>query len=238
MPVDPTADIEVSAYSWVPPMARGFVKDVRVRWALEEIGVPYRVRYFGGVGGGKTAEHLADQPFGQVPIYKEPGLTLFESGAILIHLGEKDERLLPRDAAGRARAIGWALAALNSIEPPTQMLFMMGFVSEGTDWSKPGKDAVRPFAAMRLEQLAAALGDREWLEDRFTIGDLLMVDVLRAVPEYDLVTAHPALAAYVERGTSRPAFKQAMADQLAGFTGSPPPDLASPFGDRHQGEAA
>ncbi len=238
MPVDPKAEIEVTAYCWVPPMARGHVKDMRVRWALEEIGLPYRVRFFGGAGGGKSPEHLADQPFGQVPVYKEGGLTLFESGAILIHIGEKDEILLPRDTAGRARAIGWALAALNSIEPMTQMLFVMGYVSEGTDWSEAGKDAVRPFSEMRLAQLATALENREWLEDRFTIGDLLMIDVLRSAPEPELLAAHPNLAAYVERGTARPAFKQALADQMAGFTGSPPPEMQARFGEQDQGVAA
>lgn len=217
MPVDPNADIEVTAYKWVPPMAVGFVKDIRVRWALEETGLAYRERLVGGIGGEKSPEHIADQPFGQVPVFKEGSLALFESGAILIHIGEKDERLLPRDPAGRARAIGWALAALNSIEPFAQMLFLMGYIAEGKNWQGEGKDAVRPFAEMRLAQLSDVLGEREWLEDRFTIGDLLMVDVLRAVPEMELVAAHPNLAAYVERGTSRPAFKAAMAAQLAAF---------------------
>src|SRR5579862_3496075 len=110
MPVDPNAAIEITALKSVAPMARGYVKDIRLRWALEEIGLDYRVRLVGGPIGEKRPELLADQPFGQIPVYKEAGLTLFESGAILIHLGEKDERLLPRDAAGRARAIAWMLA--------------------------------------------------------------------------------------------------------------------------------
>jgi len=221
MPVDPAADIEVTALAWVPAQARGYVKDMRVRWALEEIGLPYRVRLvgsIGGIGGEKSPEHIADQPFGQVPVYKENGLTLFESGAILIHIGEKDARLLPRDPAARARAIGWMMAALNSVEPFSQTLFFMGFVGADKPWQDEAKDAVRPFAETRLAQLSAALGDKEWLEGPFTIGDLVMIDVLRAVPEYDLVAAHPNLAAYVERGTARPAFKAAMAAQLADFT--------------------
>lgn len=217
MPVDPNASIEVSAYQWVPPTAVGYVKDMRVRWALEEIGLPYRERLFGGAGGEKSAEHLADQPFGQVPVFREAGLSLFESGAILLHIGEKDERLLPRDEAGRARAISWTFAALNSIEPFVQMLFMIRFVADSTDWQQAGLDAIRPLARMRLGQLASALGEREWLEDRFTIGDLLMVDVLRAVPEMELVAEHPNLAAYLERGTARPAFQAAMAAQLEAF---------------------
>lgn len=217
MPVDPNASIEVSAYQWVPPSAAGFVKDMRLRWALEEIGLPYRERLFGGAGGQKSADHLAEQPFGQVPVYREAGLSLFESGAILLHIGEKDERLLPRDEAGRARAISWMFAALNSVEPFLHMLFMVRFVADGTDWQKTGMDSIRPFARMRLGQLANALGEREWLEDRFTIGDLLMVDVLRAVPEMELVEEHANLAAYLDRGTARPAFQAAMAAQLKAF---------------------
>ena len=217
MPVDPQAAIEVTAYRWVPEIARGRVKDMRVRWALEEIGLPYRVRLMGGAGGEKVPEHIADQPFGQVPVYKEADLTLFESGAILMHIGEKDARLLPREYAERARATGWAFAALNSIEPFMQMLFVMGFLADGKDWQGEAKDLVRPFAVMRLAQLAAALGDKDWLEDRFTIGDLLMIDVLRAGTPPELLSPHPNLVAYVERGTSRPAFKAALTAQLADF---------------------
>ena len=223
MPVDPNAQVEVTAYRWVPPMARGFVKDMRVRWALEEIGRPYRVRRVGGVFGQKEPAHLADQPFGQVPVYKEAGLTLFESGAILIHIGEHDDRLLPRDGAARARAVGWMIAALNSVEPMTQMVFVAGMVGEGQPWKNAAQDAMRPFAKTRLEQLSHALGGREWLEDRFTIGDLVMADVLRAISEPALVNAHENLAAYVARATARPAFQAAMAAQLADFDPDPVP---------------
>jgi glutathione S-transferase len=219
MPVDCNANIEVTAYQWVPPMAKGFVKDMRVRWALEEIGQPYCERLVGGAGGEKSVDHLADQPFGQVPVYKEGRLTLFESGAILIHIGEKDERLLPRDPVARARAIGWTIAALNSVEPFIQTLFLMGYVAQDKDWQSEAKDAARPFAEMRLGQLSKALGEREWLEGNFTIGDIVMVDVLRAIPddEKQLLAAHPNLQAYVERGMSRPAFSAAMAAQIAAF---------------------
>jgi glutathione S-transferase len=222
MPVDPNAAIEVTAYKWVPPLAVGFVKDMRVRWALEEIGLPYRERLVGGAGGEKSPDHLADQPFGQVPVLKDGNLKLFESGAILIHIGEKDERLLPREPDARARAIGWAFAALNSIEPFAQTLFLMGYVADGKSWLEEAKDAVRPFAQMRLAQLSQVLGDKDSLEGRFTIGDLMMVDVLRAVPEDALVAAHPNLAAYVERGMARPAFKAAMDAQLAAFERNAP----------------
>ena len=221
MPIDPNAACEVTAYRWVPPMARGFVKDMRVRWALEEIGMPYRVRLVGGVFGVKSPEHLADQPFGQVPVYKEAGTTLFESGAILIHIGEKDERLLPREPAARARAIGWMIAALNTIEPTMMLPFMARIVGEGRPWQAEAQAGFRPYAETRLNQLSAALGDRDWLEDRFTIGDLVMADVLRAVSEEDLFAEYPNLAAYVERATARPAFRAAMAAQLADFDPDP-----------------
>ena len=216
MPVDPHAAVEITAYASVPPMAQGRIKDLRVRWALEEIDRPYRVRAIGGIFEDKPAEYLADQPFGQVPVYKEGGLTLFETGAILIHIGESDERLLPRDAAGRGRAIGWIFAALNSIEPTLQTMIVVNIAARDQDWQDAARRVAQPFAEKRLAQLVQALGDREWLEDRFTIGDLVMVDVLRNVPPA-LLTPHPNLCAYVARGIARPAFEAAMAAQLATY---------------------
>jgi glutathione S-transferase len=211
------ADIEITAFDWVPEIAQGKVKDMRVRWALDEIGLPYGVRLVGGAGSDKSAEHLAEQPFGQVPVYKEGDLTLFESGAILLHVGEKDERLLPGDEIGRARAIGWMFAALNSVEPYAQVLSIVGRTAEGKDWQDEAKDAVRPYLIKRLVQLSSALDDREWLEGRFTLGDLLMIDVLRTIAEPDLVSAHSNLAAYVARGQSRPAFQSALTAHMAVF---------------------
>lgn len=209
--------IEITAYDWVPDMARGKVKDMRVRWALNEIGLPYKERLVGGAGGKKSADHLDDQPFGQVPIYKEGDLTLFESGAILLHIGEKDERLLPRDPVARGRAIAWMFAALNSVEPFLQALFLIDLRGEGQPWHGLASGALQPFAENRLQQLSAALGEREWLEDRFTLGDLLMIDVLRTTSKQQFVRAHANLAAYVERGTARPAFRSALAAQMAAF---------------------
>ena len=217
MPVDPAAPIEITAYGWVPEMARGHVKDIRARWALEEIGLPYRVRLVDGAGGEKPPELLADQPFGQVPVYKEAGLTLFESGAILLHIGEKDERLLPREPGLRAQATAWVFAALNSIEPVTQTLAVLGFMAEGAAWQDAARDVFRPWCGQRLAQLSGVIGEREWLADRFTIGDLAMIHVLRAAPDSAMVTAHPNLVRYIERGTARPAFKAALAAQLADF---------------------
>ena len=216
MPVDPNAQIEITAYQSVPPFAEGRIKDLRVRWALEEIDRPYRERLIGGIFEDKPVEYLADQPFGQVPVYKEGALTLFESGAILLHLGEQDERLLPRDAVRRGRAISWMIAALNSVEPTLQTLVVLSVAGAEQDWREPAMDAARPFAAKRLAQLARALGDRDWIDDSFTIGDLMAIDVLRAAP-IAMLAAHPNLAAYVERGTQRPAFGRALAAQLAAY---------------------
>jgi len=210
-------EIEITAYDWVPEMAQGKVKDMRVRWALNEIGLPYRVRLVVGAGNDKSAEHLAEQPFGQVPIYIEGDISLFETGAILLHIGDKDERLLPRDEIGRARAIGWMFAALNSVEPYAQVLSIVGRTASGKDWQEEAEDAVRPLLIKRLAQLSSALGERHWLEDRFTLGDLLMMDVLRTITEPDLVSVHPNLAAYVARGEARPAFQRALAAHMEVF---------------------
>jgi glutathione S-transferase len=210
-------EIEITAYDWVPEMARGKVKDLRVRWALNEIGLAYRERLVGNAGAEKAPDHIADQPFGQVPIYKEGDLTLFESGAILLHIGGKDERLLPREPAARARATAWMFAALNSVEPFLQTLFLIDLRGSGQPWHDPAAENLRPFAENRLRQLSAALGEREWLEDRFTIGDLLMIDILRTTSKQELVRAHANLSAYVERGTARPAFQSALAAQMAAF---------------------
>ncbi len=221
MPVDQTAPIEVTALAWVPPVARGRVRDLRVRWALEEIGLPYRVRLIGGAGGTsfgppRPENYLAEQPFGQVPVYKEGTLCLFESGAIVLHIGEKDERLLPHDEHGRARAIVWMIAALNSIEPQSLAMFFLNISCGDKPWFAEAQAAVVPFLERRLAHLAAALGEHEWLEERFTIGDLMMVEALRSIPDA-VLAAHPKLIAYVARGAARPAFRRAMEAQLADF---------------------
>lgn len=213
MPVDSSAPIEITAYKAVPDFARGHIKDIRIRWALEEIGQPYRTRLIGGIFGEKAEEYLGEQPFGQVPVYKEDGITLFETGSILIHIGSRDERLLPRDAEGRGRAISWMIAALNSVEPTLQTMVVVDVFGEGADWHDGARTAALPFARKQIAAVARWLGEREWLEDRFTIGDLVMIHVLREAD--DLLEAHPNLVAYVERGTSRPAFQRAIAAHLA-----------------------
>lgn len=214
---------EITAYRSVPEFARGRIKDIRVRWALEEIGQLYRTRLIGGIFGEKAPAYLADQPFGQVPVYKEGDLTLFETGSILIHIGEADERLLPRDAKGRGRAISWMIAALNSVEPMIQTLVVLTVKGQGTDWLAGAIEAAKPFAEERLSRLSQALGDRDWLEDDFSIGDIVMVDVLRNASA-ELLAPHSNLTAYVARGKDRPAFQKAMAAHLADCTvGEPLP---------------
>jgi glutathione S-transferase len=152
-----------------------------------------------------------------VPAYKEGALCLFESGAIVLHIGAKDKCLLPRDEVGHGRAIAWVFAALNSIEPQTSMLAALTIFFRDAPWAAEARAALSPLVAQRLAHLSAALGDQDWLDGRFSIGDVMMVDVLRAIPDQALVATHPNLGDYVARGTARPAFKRAIAAQLADF---------------------
>ncbi|XSG81467.1 MAG: glutathione S-transferase family protein [Methyloligella sp. ZOD6] len=211
-----TADtpIEITAFSWVPDFARGFVRDLRPRWALEELGLPYRTRLIDS-RGPRPAEYYREQPFGQVPALRDDGVSLFESGAILIHLGEKDEKLLPRDPAERARAIVWTFAALNSIEPTISELAAIDIFYPGEEWASLRRPGAEDAARSKLSRLADWLGDKQWLEDRFTIGDLTMVTVLRDLDHTDLLAEFPSLTAYCERGTARPAFERAYRAQLS-----------------------
>jgi glutathione S-transferase len=226
MPVDSTATTEVTAYRWVPAFAQGLVRDLRVRWALEEIDRPYRVRLL-DVAQPRPADYFCEQPFGQVPAYRDDEVQLFESGAILIHLGMQDERLLPCDASGRMRAIAWLIASLNSVEPAIFPLLMINLFNKGEPWT----DEARPKFTARLHErltcMSNALGDKEWLEDRFTIADLMLVTVLRQLRGGRILDEFANLAALVARGEARPAFKQALADQLAVFAeNQPEPQLA------------
>jgi glutathione S-transferase len=214
--VDPTAPRQVSAYDWVPDFAKGHVRDLRVRWALEEADLPYAVRLL-DVQADRPADYLREQPFGQVPAYREGEVRLFESGAIVLHIAERSETLMPRDAVGRARVTSWVVAALNSIEPITQQLAEMNFFHAGEAWTKERLPQVAEQANKRLEQLSTYLGERDWLEDRFTAGDLMMVAVLRIFEGQPTLDAHPALGRYVQRGMARPAFQRALAAQLADF---------------------
>lgn len=208
--------ITLTAFKWVPPFAEGLVRDLRVRWACEEAGLAYDVKLL-GQGDGDSPEYRAIQPWGQVPVMEEDGLTLFESGAILIHLAERSEALAPKDAAGRAKAIQWVLAAMNSVEPHIQNLVIIDLFYPDEEWAKLRRPGQEEFTRMKLASLARRLNGREWLEDRFTIGDLIMATVLRLLRHTDIVTADPVLGPYLARCEARPAFQKALADQVAVF---------------------
>lgn len=225
MPVDPNADIEISAFNWVPPFAQGLVRDLRIRWALEEIGRPYRVRYF-DARAPRPADYFCEQPWGQVPVYKDKDVQLFESGAILIYLGLQDERLLPTDKASQMRGISWVVAALNSVEPAIFPILMTDTFNRGEAWTQEARPKFAERLEGRLTRLSEALGDKEWLEDRFTIGDLMTVAVLRQLRTKNIVEKFPNIAALIERGEARPAFQRALADQMAGFQQSDPGEAA------------
>jgi glutathione S-transferase len=218
-------NIRITAFKWVPPFAQGLVRDLRVRWALEEAGLPYEEKLL-GPGEQNSAAHRALQPFGQVPVYEEDGLTLFESGAIVMHIGERCPTLLPQDPARRARVRGWMIAALNSVEPHVQSLTAVDLFFAHEEWAKLRRPSAEKMAQTRLEQLAAALGDRDYLEGEFTAGDLMMVSVLRFLRHTELVKNMPVLAAYQARGEARPAFQRALAAQLAHFAKNAPPVAA------------
>lgn len=212
---DGGAAVRITAFDGVPDFAKGWVRDLRVRWALEEAGVPYEVRKLKAMGE-RPADYFAEQPWGQVPSYRDDKVQLFESGAIVLHIGQRFGGVLPPDEEGRARATAWTIAALNSVEPFVAQLPIIDLFHKGEAWTVERRPQVVEMIGKRLDRLSEWLGEREWLEGTFTAGDLLMVDVLRVARNNDVLT-QPNLAAYVERGTSRPAFKRAHAAQLADF---------------------
>ena len=213
MPIDPNAAIEVTAFRWVPEGPRGLDKDLRVRWALEEVGLDYRVRL---IGAERPPGYLQDQPFNQVPCLRDDDVQIFESGAILQYIAERSEKLLPRDPQGRYRAIQWSYAALSSVEPFVQFRALLNSFWADQEWAEAAKPTFDNFARLRLQQLSDRLGERQWLDgDTFTIGDLMMVTVLRIADRGRQLADFPNLAAYVKRGEARPAFQQALSDQLA-----------------------
>ena len=208
--------ITISAFKWVPPFAQGQVRDLRARWALEEAGLPYRTRLIDASDQASPA-YRALQPFGQVPIFEEEGLVLFESGSIVLHIGDRCETLLPEHRAERARAVTWLLAALNTMEVAFQPLAEIDLFYPDQEWAKAHRPDAEKRVKQRLTELAARLGDRDYLEDRFTAGDLMMATVLRILRHTNLVESEPKLAAYKARCEARPAFQRALRDQLAAF---------------------
>jgi glutathione S-transferase len=216
--------IRVTAFRWVPPFAQGLVRDLRVRWALEEAGLPYEENLI-GPDDQKSDRYRALQPFGQVPVLEEDEAAMFESGAIVLHVAERSAALMPDDGHERERVRTWMFAALSTIEPPILMLATIdlqpGGVSEGT---KPLRDAIAGRVGTRLDSLVKFLGDREHLvADRFSAADLLMTTVLRQLRNTDLVAQRPTLDAYKKRNEERPAFVKALAAQLATFAKHAPP---------------
>ncbi|NGY04046.1 glutathione S-transferase family protein [Solimonas terrae] len=202
------SELTIWTYDWVPEMPRGFVRDLRLRWACEEAGLPYTVQTV--PFDGRETNHLERQPFGQVPFLSDGDLQIFESGAGLLHLARKSDRLMPRDAAGEAQTLQWVIAALNSIEMVSVPWWFLT-ISGAAD------NAFTGWVGKRLDQLENVLGQREWLAaDRFTVADLLMADVLR-VPTLRAFGTRPASEAYVARVASRPAFTKAYDDQIAHF---------------------
>ena len=229
----------ITAFDWVPPFAEGQVRDLRVRWALEEVGQPYDVRYL-SQGEQKEPSHRERQPFGQVPTLEDGDLTLFESGAIVQHVAETyGSGLMPRDPAARARAIEWMFAALNSIEPSIMDLSFVTVFEADKPWSAMRRESVEERIHGRLKDLSARLGDKQWLDgDTFTSGDLLMVSVLRILIDEGFVETYPNLAAYMHRGIDRPAFQKALAAQMDGFTGEAPEWFAAWAEKQKQGASA
>ena len=219
MPLNPNAAIEITAFRWVPEFAQGVVRDLRVRWALEEAGLDYKVRL---LGQERPLDYLKEQPFDQVPCFSDGEVRIFESGAIVQYVGERSETLLPTDKQGRFRAIQWTYAALNSVEPAILNLLLIDIFYAGEEWAKLRRPGAEDFAKLKLKRVSEWLGDREWLEGRFSIGDLLMITVLRFLRHTDLVGQFPNLAAYLERGEARPAFQRALADQLAVYAANQP----------------
>jgi len=216
----PACAIKLTAFRWIFPSVHGYVRDFRIRWALEELGITYEENLIEVADLESPAYLRQHHPFGMVPAYEEDGVRMFESGAILMHLAEKSEMLMPRDPAGRARVQCWMFAALNSIEPLIMNLVEIDFFCEGEEWSKLRRpDAVKAVKD-RLSDLSNWLEGREYLEDRFTVADLLMASVLRS--HDDLLDGMPVLAAYYKRCLDRPAFKKAVADQIATFARNKP----------------
>ena len=216
-PMTPT----ITAFEQSPDRGRGLARDMRVRWALEEMGQPYEVRPV-SFAAMKEAAHLARHPFGQIPTYEEGDLVLFETGAIVFHIAERHAGLLPDDANARARAITWMFAALNTVEPPILELGNARLLESDKPWCKERLPLVEDRVRNRLNQLSAHLGDADWLDGAFSAGDLMMVSVLLRLRSSGILDEYPNLAAYVARGEARPAYKRAFAAQLAAYTGKPP----------------
>lgn len=220
MPLADNADVLITGFSNTPEFAHGLVRDIRIRWALEEIGRPYRVQLFDAMAP-RPDDYRQWQPFGQVPAFDDGKVRLFESGAILLYLGEQDERLLPTEPKARWDATAWLIGALNSVEPMLMQIVSLDIFLASKPWTKEARPSAVEFAESRLIRVAETLGDNDWLTGRFTVADIMMITVLRNVRHTDIVAGFPTLAAYQARGEARPAFQRALADQIAGLSSAP-----------------
>lgn len=208
----------ITAFARSPDRGRGLARDMRVRWALEEVGQPYDVRLL-SFEAMKEPAHLARHPFGQIPTYEEGDLTLFESGAIVLHIAERHPGLLPDDANARMRAIAWMFAALNTVEPPIFERSLANILERDEPWYEQRLQVLEANIRKRLDDLSSRLDDAEWLDGAFSAGDLLMVTVLRRLEGSGILEEYPNLSTYVARGKARPAYQRAFDAQLAVFTG-------------------
>jgi glutathione S-transferase len=206
--------ISISAFERSPDGGKGLARDTRVRWALEEVEQPYEVRLV-SFAALKQSAHLKLHPFGQIPTYEDGNLVIFETGAIVLHIAEQYAGLLPDDAKAKSRAISWIFAALNTIEPPILDLSIAKVVENDKAWSEQRLPLVKDRIRNKLKQLSAYLGEKSWLEDEFSVGDLMMISVLLRLRASGILLEFPNLDDYVTRGESRPAYQRAFAAQLA-----------------------
>jgi len=210
----------VTAFNWVPEFARGLVRDLRVRWALEEIGAPYGTELL-NARNPRPDDYLSWQPFDQVPAFRDGDLKLFETGAILLYLGEKDERLLPTEPQARWTAIAWLFSALNSVEPVIGRIVAYDIFNADKEWAPAARESALGLCKQKLKRVTDALAGKEWLAGQFSIADIAMATVLNNLRHTDLVAEFPTLAAYKARGEDRPAYKRALEAQLADLADEP-----------------
>lgn len=216
MPINPRAEIEITGFAWVPDFAQGFVRDLRPRWACEEAGLEYRERLI-HIEDAKGIDYLREQPFGQVPAYRDSEVQMFESGAMVLRIAELSDGLMPSDPAGRARVLTWVTAALNSVEPFVWNLLDIDQFYKDAEWAAPKRPLAVETLRARFASVSSWLGDEAYLVGDFSAADIIMTTVLRETSDETLISEFPNLAAYRDRCVSRPAFQRAIHAQLASF---------------------
>ncbi len=219
--IDPASNLAIYAYRWVPDFAQGYVRDLRPRWACEEAAIPYREELIDVMD--KPESYFGEQPWGQVPALLDGDIHVFESGATLLHLGVNSETLLPTEGQPRATSISWLFGAFNTVEPVLMELTNVNVFAKGEKWAELRRPSLEQFVRRRLQPVESLVGKQDWLGEQFSVADIAMVTVLRELDNSPLLNDHPAIEAYLERGMARPAFRQAMADQLAAFERHPQP---------------